>query len=116
MRLELPAGPGVRVDTGVAEGDTIPPDFDSMIAKIIAVGRTRAEALARLRRAMREKGVPDRCDTCGLGPVWQGRPLTLVVEHRNGDWLDNRISNLALLCPNCHSQTATWCRRKIPGS
>ena len=52
VRLDLPAGPGIRVDTGVAEGDTIPPDFDSMIAKIIAYGRTRDEALARLRRAM----------------------------------------------------------------
>ncbi|MFD0899596.1 ATP-binding protein [Actinomadura sediminis] len=51
-RLELPAGPGVRVDTGVAEGDTIPADFDSMIAKIIAYGRDRDEALGRLRRAM----------------------------------------------------------------
>src|SRR3954451_22725535 len=42
-RLVLPAGPGVRVDTGVSEGDTIPADFDSMIAKIIAFGRTRTE-------------------------------------------------------------------------
>ena len=50
--LELPAGPGIRVDTGVSEGDTIPADFDSMIAKIIAYGRTRDEALARLRRAL----------------------------------------------------------------
>ncbi len=50
--LDLPSGPGIRVDTGVAEGDTIPPDFDSMIAKVIAYGRTRDEALARLRRAM----------------------------------------------------------------
>ncbi|MEZ5212704.1 carboxyl transferase domain-containing protein [Gordonia sp. (in: high G+C Gram-positive bacteria)] len=51
-RLELPSGPGVRVDTGVSEGDTIPADFDSMIAKIIAYGNTRDQALARLRRAM----------------------------------------------------------------
>ncbi|MFZ2512123.1 MAG: carboxyl transferase domain-containing protein, partial [Gordonia sp. (in: high G+C Gram-positive bacteria)] len=51
-RLELPSGPGVRVDTGVSEGDTIPADFDSMIAKIIAYGSTRDQALARLRRAM----------------------------------------------------------------
>ncbi|HEX5561030.1 MAG TPA: carboxyl transferase domain-containing protein [Nocardioidaceae bacterium] len=57
VRLELPTGPGVRVDTGVTEGDTIPPDFDSMIAKIIAVGPTREDALARLRRAMRETTV-----------------------------------------------------------
>ncbi|NYH54805.1 acetyl/propionyl-CoA carboxylase alpha subunit/acetyl-CoA carboxylase carboxyltransferase component [Nocardiopsis arvandica] len=52
VRLDLPAGPGIRVDTGVSEGDTIPADFDSMIAKIIAYGRDREEALGRLRRAM----------------------------------------------------------------
>ncbi|MCM6775399.1 ATP-grasp domain-containing protein [Nocardia sp. CDC159] len=51
-RLDLPAGPGIRVDTGVSEGDVIPADFDSMIAKIIAYGRNRDEALGRLRRAM----------------------------------------------------------------
>ncbi len=56
-RLELPSGPGIRVDTGVGEGDTIPADFDSMIAKIIAYGSTRAQALARLRRAMAETTV-----------------------------------------------------------
>ncbi len=56
-RLDLPAGPGVRVDTGVAEGDRIPADFDSMIAKIIAFGRTRSEALGRLRRALGETTV-----------------------------------------------------------
>ncbi|HVK36308.1 MAG TPA: carboxyl transferase domain-containing protein [Microlunatus sp.] len=55
--LELPAGPGIRVDTGVGEGDAIPADFDSMIAKIIAFGRDRDEALARLRRAMQETTV-----------------------------------------------------------
>jgi acetyl/propionyl-CoA carboxylase alpha subunit/acetyl-CoA carboxylase carboxyltransferase component len=57
VRLALPAGPGVRVDTGVSEGDTIPADFDSMIAKIIAYGRDRNEALGRLRRAMAETTV-----------------------------------------------------------
>ncbi|WP_243792928.1 biotin carboxylase N-terminal domain-containing protein [Saccharopolyspora gloriosae] len=56
-RLALPAGPGIRVDTGVSEGDSIPADFDSMIAKIIAFGRDRDEALARLRRAMAETTV-----------------------------------------------------------
>ncbi|RZU53985.1 acetyl/propionyl-CoA carboxylase alpha subunit [Krasilnikovia cinnamomea] len=56
-RLALPAGPGIRVDTGVSEGDTIPAAFDSMIAKIIAYGRDRDEALGRLRRAMTETTV-----------------------------------------------------------
>jgi acetyl/propionyl-CoA carboxylase alpha subunit/acetyl-CoA carboxylase carboxyltransferase component len=52
-RFGLPAGPGIRVDAGVHEGDQIPPDFDSMIAKIVAWGQDRAEALARLRHALR---------------------------------------------------------------
>ncbi|WP_067474948.1 ATP-binding protein [Nocardia amamiensis] len=56
-RLDLPAGPGIRVDTGVSEGDTIPADFDSMIAKIIAYGRNRDEALGRLRRAVAQTRV-----------------------------------------------------------
>ncbi|GAA0566067.1 biotin carboxylase N-terminal domain-containing protein [Paractinoplanes ferrugineus] len=55
--LDLPAGPGIRVDTGVSEGDTIPGDFDSMIAKVIAYGKDRDEALGRLRRAMADTTV-----------------------------------------------------------
>ncbi|HSN84172.1 MAG TPA: carboxyl transferase domain-containing protein [Polyangiales bacterium] len=50
--LRLAGGPGLRIDTGIARGDEIPADFDSMIAKIIAQGRTREEAMARLRRAL----------------------------------------------------------------
>ena len=52
--LRLPGGPGIRVDTGVTEGDAIPPAFDSMIAKVIAWGRDRREALDRLSRALSE--------------------------------------------------------------
>ncbi len=55
--LDLASGPGVRVDRGIAAGDVIPPDFDSMVAKVIAYGRTRREAIARLRRALRESTV-----------------------------------------------------------
>jgi acetyl/propionyl-CoA carboxylase alpha subunit/acetyl-CoA carboxylase carboxyltransferase component len=47
-----PAGPGIRVDTGIAEGDVVAPEFDSLIAKIVAWGSNRAEAVARLRRAL----------------------------------------------------------------
>ena len=50
--LRLPTGPGIRVDTGVAEGDVIASEFDSMIGKLIAWGSDRDEALARLRQAI----------------------------------------------------------------
>jgi acetyl/propionyl-CoA carboxylase alpha subunit/acetyl-CoA carboxylase carboxyltransferase component len=56
-RFRIPTGPGVRIDTGVEEGDTIPAEFDSMIAKIIAYGRNRKEALSRLQRVLRESVV-----------------------------------------------------------
>ncbi len=55
--LRFPLGSGVRVDTGIAQGDVIPPDYDSMVAKIIAWGRDRDEAFARLRTALRETTV-----------------------------------------------------------
>ncbi len=50
--LELPSGPGIRVDSGVAVGGTIPAEFDSMIAKVMAHGSSREEARARLERAV----------------------------------------------------------------
>ena len=56
-RFRIQTGPGVRIDSGVAEGDTVPADFDSMIAKIIAFGHDRKEALARLQGALRESVV-----------------------------------------------------------
>lgn len=55
--LKFPLGSGLRVDTGIAQGDVIPPDYDSMVAKVIAWGRDRSEALARLRTALRETTV-----------------------------------------------------------
>jgi acetyl/propionyl-CoA carboxylase alpha subunit/acetyl-CoA carboxylase carboxyltransferase component len=56
-QFRVVTGPGVRIDTGVTEGDAVPPEFDSMIAKIIAHGRDRGEALSRLNRALRESVV-----------------------------------------------------------
>jgi len=53
-RLRLPGGPGVRVDFGYEEGDTIPPYYDSLVGKLIVTGADRTQALARARRALGE--------------------------------------------------------------
>ncbi len=56
-RLRISGGPGVRIDTGVSVGDRVPPEFDSMVAKIIGYGQNRQEALSRLQRVLRESVV-----------------------------------------------------------
>lgn len=61
-----------------------------------------------LVRALLETGVPYHCAACKIGGVWQGEPLTLHVDHINGDWPDNRRENLRFLCPNRHSQTGNF--------
>ena len=73
-------------------------------------GSNRAKPLA-LRRALREAGVPYRCAECGLAGEWQGKPLTLHVDHIDGNYEDCRRENLRFLCPNCHTQTASWAGR-----
>ena len=66
-KIVFPGGPGIRVDTHLYAGATIPPYYDSMIAKVVAFGDTREVAIARMERALREtlvEGVNTTIDFC----------------------------------------------------
>lgn len=53
-----------------------------------------------------------KCECCGL-ETWLDKPITLELDHIDGDTRNNVKSNLRLLCPNCHSYTDTWCGKNI---
>ncbi len=61
------------------------------------------------------KLVPYCCAHCGLGGTWNGKPIVLQLDHKNGVHNDHRRENLELVCPNCHSQTDTYAGRNSAG-
>ena len=48
------------------------------------------------------------CALCSIAPFWNGKPLTLQLDHVDGDSDNNHFTNVRLLCPNCHTQTDTF--------
>ena len=60
------------------------------------------------KRLVDESVLEYKCECCGNKGVWEGKTISLQLEHKNGINNDNRIENLCFLCPNCHSQTPTF--------
>lgn len=83
-----------------------PPEY---FFKVLESGSARTDG-KYLRRALLESGTEEIC-VCGQGSIWNEQPLTLHVDHIDGNYLNNVSENLRFLCPNCHTQTATWGRK-----
>jgi hypothetical protein len=64
------------------------------------------------QRILAEGLKENRCERCGI-EEWLGAPISMALHHINGDGLDNRLENISLLCPNCHSQTPNFSGRNV---
>ncbi|WP_433502825.1 acetyl/propionyl/methylcrotonyl-CoA carboxylase subunit alpha [Pseudonocardia halophobica] len=113
--FRMPSGPGVRVDSGVAEGDVVDGRFDSMFAKLIVSGRDRSQALARARRALAEariEGVPtplgfyrrvvtdpDFAEDFAVHNRWVEEQSPAPAEEATGDVLTVRVGRRLMIVP-----------------
>lgn len=65
------------------------------------------------RKLFKYKNWHNECNICKNNGMWLGKPISLELDHINGIHNDNRLENLRLLCPNCHSQTDTHCGKNL---
>lgn len=77
--------------------------------KDVFVKNSTYQNMARLKKKIIDlQLIPYKCAICGNEGEWMGKQLTLQLHHLNGENNDQRVENLAFLCPNCHAQTENY--------
>jgi 5-methylcytosine-specific restriction endonuclease McrA len=95
----------------VRRGDVRARPRATPLEELLALGPARHRL--NLKKRMIKAGLKDgSCEECGITD-WRGRPLSMALHHVNGDGRDNRLENLRLLCPNCHSQTENFAGKAV---
>lgn len=79
------------------------------LIKILVENSTYLNTHTLKRRLLKEGLKFNKCEICDLESEWNHKPLIMQLDHINGTSNDNRIENLRMICPNCHSQTETFC-------
>lgn len=77
------------------------------LSDILVENSTYTSSSGLKKRLIKEGLKKDECERCKIS-IWEGEKLALELEHVNGLNMDNRLENLKILCPNCHSLTATY--------
>ena len=85
---------------------------DKIPTKEILEGKHPQYQTNKVKKRYLEEGLlENKCAWCGIKDEWNGKPITLQLDHINGINNDHRLENVRILCPNCHSQTETYCGR-----
>lgn len=82
-----------------------------LLETILVVDSIHTNSNNLKKRLIRLNLLENKCYECDIDE-WNGKKLSLHMDHINGINTDNRLENLRILCPNCHSQTLTYCRKK----
>jgi HNH endonuclease len=93
----------------VQRGAIVPRPHPMPLERLLVAETYRSRHNVKLR-IVAEGLKRNRCEVCGI-TEWLGQPLSMALHHINGDGRDNRLGNLQLLCPNCHSQTENFSGR-----
>ena len=92
------------------------PDSPSELESLLIENSLSGVSNSSLKKRLLKSGKLEyKCFECHLSE-WKGKPLSLQLDHINGINNDNRLDNLRLLCPNCHSQTETFAGKKLKGN
>lgn len=112
MRLDDDSINYAHISTGKASNkgrrfNVVKTSLDEMLVECSTWSRTYMK-----ERIIQEAVIPYVCAECGLFPEWEGKFLSLVLDHINGINNDCRLCNLRFLCPNCNSQMDTFSGKK----
>jgi Zn finger protein HypA/HybF involved in hydrogenase expression len=90
--------------------------FNRISSILVLVQDSKYSGITARKRVIEEKLIQYKCECCGIGPEWNGKILTLRLDHKNGKRNDHRLENLRFLCPNCDSQSETYGGRNVKWS
>jgi hypothetical protein len=88
-------------------------NFNKIPTEEILAGNYPEYQTFKLKNRLILEGIKNnKCEVCGISE-WNSNPINMQLDHIDGDPHNHRLENLRMICPNCHSQTETYCGKQI---